>query len=460
MIAHFMSSDVGRQLELKSEFEWAELIGRYCPIAPSDSIWRLNRNAYPDEPEQGWKLHISATVLEACRVFRSVVDFLVKRDLQFKVPKSLKELSLINAGLGVGYTQVGKFLTVYPRSGHESVELAKRLDELTCEFTAVSIPFDRSYGNESNVHSRFGAFSFLEIESSNGRKIPAIRDLNGELVADDRRQPAPPWIEDPFPDAENDRRTFANTPLGEKYRVFSAISQRGKGGVYLAANLTGNEPDTCVVKEGRRNGEIGWDLQDGYFRVKTELTVLTELAGKVDGVPAVIDSFEVHGNYYLVLEHVHGTSIESALLRRRRRLSIREIISLTREICGVLHSLHSAGWIWGDCKPANLIRSSNGKLRPIDFEGAYRVGEPDPYRWRTKGFSDAPRPSGGVANDLFSLGASLYFFIAGRVYDAQAPIEIAKLRKGVPIALIDFTFDLLESRCVTAGEASRRLASL
>ncbi|MBK7705066.1 MAG: hypothetical protein IPJ30_04620 [Acidobacteria bacterium] len=181
------------------------------------------------------------------------------------------------------------------------------------------------------------------------------------------------------------------------------------------------------------------------------------IVGRVAGVPQVLDSFEINDNLYLVLEHVQGTNLEKSLLSRRRRLSVRSILLIAKEVCELLRSLHSAGWIWGDCKPANLLRSRSGKLRPLDFEGAYRVGEPDPYRWRTRGFSDGPVPVGGIGNDMFSLGATLYFLITGRTYDAQNRVAIERRRQNVPKSLVALTMDLLESRCVTADEAARRL---
>ncbi|MBK7706241.1 MAG: hypothetical protein IPJ30_10780 [Acidobacteria bacterium] len=277
---------------------------------------------------------------------------------------------MINSGLGAGYSQVGKFLTVYPRNDSDAVDVAHELHELTLNSTSISVPFDRQYCAGSNVHMRYGAFAMLEVLSNNGQKMPAIRDSDGNLVPDDRLTIAPAWVKDPFPVIRSVcNGSFADTPLGERYRAFAAISQRGKGGVYLAVDLTDSKPRTCVVKQGRKNGEIGWDGQDGLFRVKTELRVLSEIGGKIAGVPAIYDSFEVNGSFYLVLEHVRGMNLESSLLSRRRRMSIGSIVSHSIEVCELLRSLHNSGWVWGDCKPANLVRSPAGALRPIDFEG-------------------------------------------------------------------------------------------
>ena len=38
--------------------------------------------------------------------------------------------------------------------------------------------------------------------------------------------------------------------------------QRGKGGVYQALDLNVNPPRLCLIKEGRKHGELTWDGRD------------------------------------------------------------------------------------------------------------------------------------------------------------------------------------------------------
>ncbi|MGB9177992.1 MAG: hypothetical protein WCB68_02000, partial [Pyrinomonadaceae bacterium] len=51
---------------------WQELCARYLPITLENSIWRQSRAREPQDPAQGWKLHISATILMANRVLERV----------------------------------------------------------------------------------------------------------------------------------------------------------------------------------------------------------------------------------------------------------------------------------------------------------------------------------------------------------------------------------------------------
>ena len=105
--------------------KWQELCASYLPITPENSIWRYSRASNHDDPDQGWKLHISATILTANRLFEAIAPLLQSHGCLFKAPSSLQELDKINAGLYYGYSQVGKFTTVYPHSAEAAVLLAQ-----------------------------------------------------------------------------------------------------------------------------------------------------------------------------------------------------------------------------------------------------------------------------------------------------------------------------------------------
>lgn len=433
--------------ELVFHRRWQKLCQQYLPVVTENSLWRVNRRKKPDEPSQGWKLHISATVVEACDLFDRVAPYLISEGVQFKAPDSLQKLSRLNCGLLYGYHQVGKFITVYPSTERQAVEIARQLHELTKDFFAVSVPFDEQFLPESSVFYRYGAFSKIELTDAEGRKIPAIRNPAGELVPDDRFRAVPEWLSDPFREnAESFESSFAETPLGTTYLVFRAIMQRGKGGTYEAFDLSGDEPRLCIVKEGRRNGELSWNGQDGYFLVKNEFKVLTALKKSSAAVPQVFSSFEVHGNFYFAMEYVKGKSLNDIMRARRRRFSVREVLRLALDITRVIENIHRAGWVWNDCKPANLIVTKDKSLRPIDFEGAYPVNRSEPFVWKTMGFSrsaDDSTKSHGKSADLYALGAVIYFLLTGKLYDSENPTPVGKLRRRVPQSLADVTERLL-----------------
>lgn len=429
--------------------EWEYVCAAYLPVIGEGTIWRYSRTHEPGDADQGWKLHISATVLTANETLKAVAPLLRARGTRFKAPCSLQELQELNSGLNYGYTQIGKFITVYPRSDSEAVSLAKSLHKLTRGMPAPIVPFDRQFKLGSCVHYRYGSFQHLEIANADGSSTLAMRDPRGRLIPDvrDSVDAKPAWISDPFISTTPRRsRVRAKSPLATTYRVFEALTQRGKGGVYKAFDLRHNPPRLCILKEGRSLGELAWDGRDGRWRVRNEEAVLLSLRAEGVAVPRVYDSFEIDGNYYLVAEYVHGETLQSLLNRRRRRFSLPVTLNYGVQLAAILSQMHAAGWAWRDCKPANIIVARNGELRPIDFEGACSVARPDPVPWSTPPFASPDRefsPTSGALNDLYALGVCLYLLIGGQLpQPAYAPIN--KLRRAVPLRVCRIVSELLD----------------
>ncbi|HEX8355641.1 MAG TPA: hypothetical protein VF611_22230, partial [Pyrinomonadaceae bacterium] len=287
---------------------WAELCRSHLPLRPENSVWRYSRGLLPGDPEQGWKLHVSATVLTAVDVLRAVAPLLRRGGVLYKTPASLAELGKLNSGIHHGYSQVGKFLTVYPRTDAEAVLLAKGLHRLTRGMEAPAVPFDLRYREGGCVYYRYGAFRALEVEVREGVRAHAIRDPEGRLIPD-RRDCAtqPGWAANPFVGGRaRPKPAPVASPLKTTYRAFRALAQRGRGGVYQALDLGASPPRLCVLKEGRRAGETSLDGRDGFWRVRHEGRVLAALRAAGVDVPRLYGSFEAEGNYYVASEFISG----------------------------------------------------------------------------------------------------------------------------------------------------------
>lgn len=427
--------------------QWRDLCARYLPLTDERNVWRYSRAAVPADPAQGWKLHIAATVLTASAVLERVGPFLRSHAIQFKGPYSLEILSKINSGLFFGYSQVGKCFTIYPANDAECVYLAGHLHNLTAGLAAPIIPFDGRYSQSGSVYYRYGSFKHQNV-LNNGTLIPAISDQTGQMVPDSRLSIGPEWAACPFTAEEAVASpTSSVSPLGTTIKIFEAISQRGKGGVYRAADFSTPVPRLCILKEGRRHGEVTFDGRDGHERVKHEKEALQTLRQCDVKVPRVFSSFEEDDNFYLLLEYVEGKVLESWLKTRRRRLPVITALKLGIQVAEILARIHSAGWVWRDCKPANLIW--NGKvLRPIDFEGACRIGNNSRLDWATRSFistsddrSDQSQPS----VDLYALGIVIYYLLTGKFLGDDKRDAIGNLRKGIPAGVRSILTKLLSS---------------
>jgi hypothetical protein len=417
--------------------EYDLLCKKYLPIE-SDDIWRFSRETFADDPAQGWKIHISATIHSAKTLLEKVAPLLEKQKVFFKAPKSLTELGKLNSGMFYGFSQIGKFITVYPNNEEEFIHLAENLHRQTVGLAAPVIPFDLRYEENSNVFYRYGAFKNLEIKDVNGKLTPAIFDLKGNLVPDvrDNEEGKPEWISNPLVIKKAKDHSETGNPLKTTYKIFKSLSIRGKGGVYMAIDLSSQEPRLCVIKEGYRNGEVNWLGMDGYDYVKREAEILEKLSSFGLGLPDKYETFESNNNFYLVTEYLEGESLQEFLARRKRRLPLKKVLEYSYKLALLIEKIHLADWVWHDCKPANIIITRNGNLRLLDFEGAYHKSEVSHFVWGTDDFLPSEwKPDSQkrfpMSFDLFALGAVIYYLFCGRYYSNGDFVSFRKVRRKV-----------------------------
>ena len=197
---------------------------KHLPL--SDGDWSYSRPVSEDDPEQGWKLHVSATILSAAEIFAQAEPILRRNNALFKVPCRLELLRSLNSGLA-DFSQSGKFLTVYPRSTDEAVKLARELHRATRGLAGPRIPFDAQYRKGSLVHYRYGAF-----RRPAGGPSGFIRATGGRRYRDKRApgRAVPHWLEDPFqkPPAQKSEIGWADQPPTSRHQGESSARERGR----------------------------------------------------------------------------------------------------------------------------------------------------------------------------------------------------------------------------------------
>lgn len=379
----------------------------------SDGDWSYSRSTREEDPAQGWKLHVSATILSAREVFSLAEPILRNNDALFKVPCRLELLKSLNSGLP-DFSQVGKFLTVYPRSTDEALKFARDLHRATLGLPGPRIPFDARYRNDSLVYYRYGAFR-RSADGSSG----FIRAPRGKRYRDKRApgRAVPSWLEDPF------RRSTAKKSkwrglLSRQLLVFRAKSQRGKGGVYEAIDLSVLPVRRVIIKEGRRHGETNWDGRDGYALVRHEARILRKLRKIGVAVPEIFREFTKDGNWYLVLEKIKGRPLISATRIHPSKTSSGRAEKILKQLGPLLSRIHAAGWTWRDCKPSHIF-VHRGTVRLIDFEGACYIDQTDLLPWGSPDYAPplnrgriSRRP--GTSEDDYALGVIAFQFMSGK----------------------------------------------
>jgi hypothetical protein len=422
------------------EKAWIELLNCYLPFqGGADDFWRYSHEALTGLPRQGWKIHVSGTLLNGSEILRIVGPILRRRELVFKGVSSLSELGKLNCGLYYGYSQIGKFLTIYPPAPDIAAATAQELAYALRGQSAPAVPFETRVADNSPVFARFGLFR--SEDGTEGR----LKTPEGTEEADSR-QVNPKWATVPsglfLP-----LQSPAKGPLATSFRAYGFVSQRGKGGVYRALDLEAVPPRHCVLKEGRRFGEIDVHGEDGYSRVTLEVEILRELEQRGIPVPRTYATFEQSNHRYIVMEWMPGGSLGQRLFAPdKKQIALADALDLCVQIAGLVCQIHQCGWVWRDLKATNLLIDGNERLRPIDFEGAARCGSPISSPWGSPGhvppeWEKADRAS--FAQDQFALGAVLR-----QIFTLENPLEknrrpISEVRPDVPADLEGLIADLL-----------------
>ena len=200
------------------------------------------------------------------------------------------------------------------------------------------------------------------------------------------------------------------------------------------------------------------------------------------------DAGEADGQFFLAMEFVEGVTLAS-LVRRLGPLDVADACEVVRQAAVGLQHLHEHGLVHRDVKPSNLMLTTTGVVKVLDLGLArlqveeYGHGDATASS-QIMGSADYMAPEQGsnprdadARADVYSLGCTLYFFLAGRppFGDQRHNTFLAKLmahakedvgpidqiRPGLPGQLVGILHRMLAkspaSRCATAAEVAKSL---
>ncbi len=144
----------------------------------------------------------------------------------------------------------------------------------------------------------------------------------------------------------------------------------------------------------------------------------------------IYDFVEEIGQYFLVMEYIHGPTLKQ-LIGQRRQLQPREAIEIASQVCAVLQVAHARGFIHRDIKPQNIMLAWSGATGGLSDGGAWvkltdfgivRVAEDAGLTNSgiVLGTADylSPEQARGetltASSDLYSLGVVMFEMLAGR----------------------------------------------
>lgn len=403
--------------------------------AASPGVWVAVRQASSQLPEQGWKLHLAASVGSAEAVLRKALPVLFEEGADFKVVASLRRLGEINDS---GSSQVGKFITVYPRDDAQAVQLARALDEATRGLRAVAIPSDRPLRPRSIVHYRYGGFRSRPVRTPVGEILPSIVTPEGHLVADRRLSSyyAPSWARDPFVDAGvADELPIPTQRIGTRYVLLASLHRSPRSATYLCFDV--DTPRRCVIKKVLEDGCGNTD------RLRHEADVLSRLAPHPQ-FPAPFELFSDEDACFLAMEDLEGETFERIVSSHRERNTLpthQEVVTWGSELASALSVVHRNGFVYGDLNASNVLVATDGHVRLFDFELAVERDHQHTESAGTRGVGTigylSPQRAAGhrqeIADDIYGFGAILFLLSTG-AEPSQAP---------TPSSLLDRRIELL-----------------
>lgn len=218
-----------------------------------------------------------------------------------------------------------------------------------------------------------------------------------------------------------------NSLLYNRYRILELLASGGMGAVYR-----GFDENLTVEVAIKENLFVSPAAGRQFMR---EARLLASL--RHPGLPRVTDHFEIPGQgQYMIMDFIPG---EDAHTRMRKRggkpLPEETVLKWALEIMQALIYMHSRPQpvIHRDIKPGNIKITPEGKATLVDF-GLAKTHDPKETttigaRAYTPGFAPPEQYGQGrtdIRSDVFSLAATLYSLLTGRI-----PADSIKREMGV-----------------------------
>ncbi len=202
--------------------------------------------------------------------------------------------------------------------------------------------------------------------------------------------------------------------IADRYKLITPLGRGAYFQIYLAKGKKGEDYTVKVCDKNRPGMHETMRtllLQEPYLMMKFNHPA----------IPKVIDIIEDEQYLFVVREYIEGETL-SDLLSKNGTLTTEKCVALGIELANVLQYLHSfnSPYIYQDMKPANVMVTSSGSVKLIDF-GITIQYNPDATEdvvyLGTRGYA-APEQYGGKGRidpraDIYGLGITLHQCVTG-----------------------------------------------
>lgn len=201
------------------------------------------------------------------------------------------------------------------------------------------------------------------------------------------------------------------TILQGRYKVNELAHAGGMGYVYFG-NDTKLHDRLCVVKQVKEPVKSESELR----KLEEEAVEMAKL--NHPNVAMIFDHFVEGPFYFLIVEYIDGKTLSQIFSERQGQLTEEEVLRWAISMCEVTGYLHKEGIVHRDISPQNIMLTSDGVIKFIDFgtlrelrdiaaggtAGMGKFGYAPPEQWLGQ-----PEPR----SDLFAIGATVYFLLTG-----------------------------------------------
>ena len=223
--------------------------------------------------------------------------------------------------------------------------------------------------------------------------------------------------------------------LLDRYYIGRVLGQGGFGVTYLARDLRLDRVvaikeylprDQCSrgsdhVTVRSYSGEKSDEFRYGLTTFLNEARNLSRLAGHPN-IVSILDFAEANGTAYMVMEYIPGITLKKYLSEQGGVIPYGMAKEILLHVMAGLARTHEAGLIHRDVSPDNILISSHGPVKLIDFGAARQaIGEKSQNltmvlkpgyapeeQYRSKGVQ-------GPWTDVYATAATMYRCITGQV---------------------------------------------
>ncbi|WP_106769122.1 class III lanthionine synthetase LanKC [Paenibacillus faecalis] len=365
----------------------------HCFIRTEEnSPWKFYNFKNKRIKDQGWKIHVSATIDNSQAILEAVSRILIEREIAFKHIMNETLLHSINSKNG-NRVSSGKFITIYPSTDEQFLELLHLLyEKIQDHENGPYILSDKCWKN-SNLYYRYGGFR--NIHNENGELC--IKDPSGNLIPDNRTPyyQVPEFVKDfdEFLDANNDSpEESEDTFKLKEYEFQSSLRFTNGGGIYLAERK--KDKKKVVIKEARPKVGLDGQNKDAIDRLNKEYEALSKLVD-VKGVVQVLDYFKSWKHLFLVEEYVEGVDLKTWIAskypfhrNKDKETYMTDVKKIILSLLDIVTDMHRQDIGMGDLQPSNIMITKDVNVILIDFESANHKDHEEKAAIHTIGFSD------------------------------------------------------------------------